>query len=87
MLITNIFIGQMDPLTYVIAGAVGYGAISKIYTWYTGDEAEPVIPTDLLDEIKEGKASLKHVIGTKVDDELNKILEERRKRIAGERNE
>ncbi len=75
----------MDPLTYVIAGAVGYGAISRIYTWYTGDEN--VIPPDLLVEIREGKTSLKHVVGTKVDDELTKVLEERRKRIAGERNE
>lgn len=80
--------GQMDPLTYVIAGAVGYGAFSKIYSWYTGTvDVEATMPDELLNEIKESKTSLKHVVGSKVDDELAHVLEERRKRIAGRLND
>lgn len=71
----------MEPLTYIIAGAVGYSMMAKAYSWYAGDDER--IPNDLLDDIKRDNVKLKPVVGTRIDDELVKVLEERRKRIAG----
>lgn len=55
--------------------------LTKAYSWYAGDDER--IPNDLLEDIKRDDIRLKPVVGTRIDDELAKALEERRKRIAG----
>lgn len=70
----------MDPFTYIIAGAVGYGIANRVYSWYSSEDKQPDIPEELLSDIRNKNATLKPV----VDEELASILSRRRKMIAGE---